>query len=61
MYIFKKNMLHLYIKYICIWYKLYEYKYIHVNTGKYFFKICAACVCIYIYIINIHSTHAFIM
>ncbi len=28
MYIFKKNMLCLYIKYIYIYYKLYEYKYI---------------------------------
>ncbi len=30
MYKFKKNLLHLYIKYIYIWYKLYEYKYIHM-------------------------------
>ncbi len=48
-------MLRLYIKYICIWYKLYEYKYIHVNI----FKIYAVCVCIYLYIINIHNTHIY--
>ncbi len=34
MYIFKKNMIRLYIKYILILYKLYEYKYIHVNVFK---------------------------
>ncbi len=48
MYIFKKNMLHLYIKYIYILYKLY--KYIHVNI----FKIYAVCVCIYIHTIHTH-------
>ncbi len=31
MYIFKKNMLRLYIKYIYIWYNLKINKYIHVN------------------------------
>ncbi len=45
MYIFKKNMLRLYIKYIYIWYKLYEYKYIQVNI----FKIYAVYVCVFIY------------
>ncbi len=45
MYIFKKNMLRLHIKYIYIWYKLYKY-YIHVNI----FKIYAvAYVCVFIY------------
>ncbi len=53
MYIFKENMLCLYIKYIYILYKLNENKYIHVNN----FKICTVCVCIYINVINIHSTH----
>ncbi len=40
MYIFKKNMLLLYIKYIYIRYNLYEYKY----TCTYFQKICCMCV-----------------
>ncbi len=31
--------------------------YKHVNI----FKIYTVCVCIYIYIINIHSTHTYIM
>ncbi len=35
MYIFKKNMLRLYIKYIHIWYNLYKYKY----ACKYFQNI----------------------
>ncbi len=39
MYIFKKNILHVYIN---IWYTFYEYKYIHVNI----FKIYAVCECI---------------
>ncbi len=58
MYIFKKNILRLYIKYIYILYNLYEYKYIHVNTCKYIKHIqyITVCVCLYIYIINIHST-----
>ncbi len=42
MYIFKKTVLHLYIKYIYIWYNLYEYKYIH-------FKIYAVCVSLFIH------------
>ncbi len=41
--------------YIYIYNKLYEYKYIHVNI----FKIYSVCVCIYICIINIHSTHIY--
>ncbi len=53
--IFKKNMLRLYIKYIYIWYNLYEYKYKHA----YIFKIYAVCGCLYIYIRNIHSTHIY--
>ncbi len=44
MYLFKKNMLCLYYKYIYMLYKLYEYKYIHVNI----FEIYTVCVCIYI-------------
>ncbi len=32
----------------------------HVTTCKYF-KIYTVCVCLYIYIINMHSTHTFIM
>ncbi len=40
MYIFKKNMLLLYIKYIYIRYNLYEYKY----TCTYFQKICCMCL-----------------
>ncbi len=46
MYIFKKNMLRLYIKYINIWYKLYEYEYIHVNIFK-MYKIYVVCVSMY--------------
>ncbi len=45
MHIFKKNMLCLYIKYIYVWYNLYEYKYIHLNT----YKIYAVCLCLYIH------------
>ncbi len=48
MYIFKKKMLRLYIKYIYIWYNLYEYKYIHVNTCKKNSKYMLY-VCIFIY------------
>ncbi len=47
MYIFKKNMLCLYIKYI----------YTYVNI----FKKYTVCVCIYIYIINIHSIYTHIL
>ncbi len=46
MYLFQKNVFCLYIKYIYIWHKLYEYKYIHVDTCKYFKNIC----CVYLYI-----------
>ncbi len=48
MYIFKKKC-YVYILNIFIYNKLYEYKYIHVNTYKYFQNICVTvCVCIYI-------------
>ncbi len=50
MYIFKK-ICYVYILNIFI----YEHKYIPVNI----FKIYAVCVCLYIYIINIHSTHTY--
>ncbi len=40
----------LYIKYIYLEYKLYEYKYRHVNTCKYFQNIY--CMCVYLYIHN---------
>ncbi len=48
MYLFQKNMLGLYIKYIYIQYKLYEYKYIHVYKFKYFQKYILY-VCVFIY------------
>ncbi len=51
MHMFQKNMLGLYNKYIYLSYKLYEYKHRLVNI----FKIYTICVCIYIYIINIHT------
>ncbi len=59
MYIFKKNMLCLYNKYIYIWYKLYEYKYLHVNAGKYFQNIC--CMCVHLNIHNKHTQYTHIM
>ncbi len=43
MYIFKKNMLHLYIKYIIYNINYMKYKYIHVNI----FKIYTVCVYLY--------------
>ncbi len=55
MYIFQKNMPCLYIKYIYLEYKLYEYKYIHVNTCTYFQNI----YCFYMYIINKRRTHIY--
>ncbi len=56
MYIFQKNMFCLYMKYI---YKLY--KYIYVNTCKYFQNIY--CMCVYLYIDNeyTHSIYTYIM
>ncbi len=45
MYIFKKNMLRLYIKYMHIRHIGNEYKYIHVNI----FQIYAVCECLYKY------------
>ncbi len=50
--------LHVYI-YIHILYIIY--KYIYYMSITYFLKCIHACVCIYIYIINIHSTHTYIM
>ncbi len=49
MYIFKKNILRLYIKYIYIWYKLYEYK---------IPNIC--CMCVYLYIHNKYTQYTLI-
>ncbi len=57
-YIFKKNMSHLYIKYIYIWYNLYEYKYIYVNTCKYFQNMC--CMCVSLYMHNKYTQHTHI-
>ncbi len=55
-YIFKKNMLCLYIKYIYIWYNMYKYT---SKSCKYFQNMLYGCVyiCIYIHIINIQYTH----
>ncbi len=53
--IFKKNMLRLYIK--C----LYMTNYMNINIYINIFKIYAICVCIYLYIINIHNTHTGIL
>ncbi len=33
----------------------------NINIDVNIFKIYTACVCIYIYIINIHKTHTYIM
>ncbi len=52
MYIFKK-MLRLYNTYDTFYMNINKYMKKHVNI----FKIYAVCVCLYIYIINIHSTH----
>ncbi len=52
MYIFQKNMLCLYIKYIYLLNQLYEYKYRHVNIFKIY-----ACVYFYIYIQYIHNKY----
>ncbi len=53
-YIFK---LYLYIKCIYTYYKLYEDKYMHVNKCTCFLNIYCMCV----YIVNIKSTHTYIM
>ncbi len=58
MYIFMKNMLCIYNKYIYIWHKLYEYKCIHVNICKIKYM---QYVSVYLYIHNIHNTHTYIM
>ncbi len=60
MYIFKKNMLCLYIKYVYIQYNI-KYNNINIYTHVNIFKIYTVCVCIYMYIINEHSTHTYIM
>ncbi len=52
-YIFKKNMLRLFIIYI-----IYDKSYINVNFSKYVLYVC---VFIYIYTINILSTHIYII
>jgi len=52
-YISEKNLC-LYIKYIYLWYKWYEYKYIQVNTCKYFSK------CMHVYIHNKYTQHTHI-
>ncbi len=57
MFIFKKNMLRLYIKYIYTLYQLY--KYIHLNTCKYFQNRCCMCVCLYIHNKYTQYTHMF--
>ncbi len=46
--IYKKIFFCLYIKYIYMLYKLYEYKYIHVSTRAYFQTV-------YLCIVNIHT------
>ncbi len=48
----------LYIKYLYIWYKLYEYKYINVNTRKYFQNIC--CICVHLCIPNKYTQYTHI-
>ncbi len=58
MYIFQKKMIrYVYILNIFIYNKLHEYKCINVNI----FQIYTVCVCIYIYIINIHNTHKYLV
>ncbi len=48
----------IYFIFTCIYlYTLYLHKYMH----PIFLKYIHACVCIYIYIINIHSAHTYIM
>ncbi len=53
--IYLRKIYYVYIINIFIYYKLC--KYIHVNN----FKTYTVCVCIYVYIINICSTHTYIM
>ncbi len=52
-------MLCLYIKYIYIWYNLYEYKYIQVNTCKYFQNIYCMCMSLYIHNKYTQYTHIY--
>ncbi len=57
--------MHVYIKKICYVYilNIFIYGIIYMNINIYMqihvniFKIYAVCVCLYIYIINIHSTY----
>ncbi len=53
MYIFQKNRLYLYIKYI------YNINYMNINIDMQIFSIYTVCVCIYIYI-NTQKCDAFI-
>ncbi len=48
----------LYIKYIYLQYKLYEYKHRHVNACKYFLNIY--CMCVYLYIHNKYTQNTHI-
>ncbi len=48
MYIIKKNVLCLYIKYIYIGYKLYQHKYINVNK---------CCICVHLSIPNKYTQY----
>ncbi len=54
MYIFHKNML-------CYILNLYIYNinYMNINIDVNIFKIYTVCVCVYICMINIHSTHIY--
>ena len=59
MYIFQRNILFLYIKCIYLPYKLYEYKYRHVNACKYFQNIYRMCVYLYIHNKYTQNTHIY--
>ncbi len=57
----------MYIYYVGLYINIFIHsiKYNNINISMYiqicFFKIYTECVCIYIYIINKHSTHTYIM
>ncbi len=55
MYIFKKNMLHLYIKYIYMLYNLYEYLSICLSV-----YLSTYCMCVYLYIHNKYTQYTLI-
>ncbi len=59
MYIFKKNVLSLHMKYMYICYNLCEYKYIHISACKYFLNIC--CICVSLNIHNKYTQYTHIM